>query len=130
MREIMTAAVLAIGLNQWVMAGETVVDDRYLSDREQGENWAGYGRTYFEQRYSPLDAINADNVEGLGIDWYLDLPNDRSLTGTPLAIDGVLYFNPGAAGHRRFTLPVTVGRLMVGDDGEISAEIIDLPVEP
>lgn len=27
--------------------------------------------------------------------------------------DGVLYFNPGAAGHRRFRLPVTVGRLTV-----------------
>lgn len=38
---------------------------------------------------------------------------------------GVLYFNPGSAGPRRFKLPVTVGKLMV--DGErISAEIITL----
>ena len=38
---------------------------------------------------------------------------------------GVLYFNPGSAGPRRFTLPVTVGRLLV--DGEsVEAEIIDL----
>lgn len=42
---------------------------------------------------------------------------------------GVLYFNPGAAGHRRFTLPVTVGRLTVGADGAITGEIIDLEVE-
>jgi putative phosphoesterase len=42
--------------------------------------------------------------------------------------DGVLYFNPGAAGHRRFTLPVTVGRLLIGDDGGVSGEIIDLEV--
>ena len=42
--------------------------------------------------------------------------------------DGVLYFNPGAAGHRRFTLPLTVGRLNVGDDGSVSGEIIDLGV--
>src|SRR5205085_2838412 len=27
--------------------------------------------------------------------------------------DGVLFFNPGAAGPRRFTLPVTVGRLRI-----------------
>lgn len=39
---------------------------------------------------------------------------------------GVLFFNPGAAGHRRFTLPVTVGRLTISDDGEIKAEIVDL----
>jgi uncharacterized protein len=40
-------------------------------------------------------------------------------------VDGVLRFNPGAAGPRRFTLPVTVGRLILAD-GELSAEIIDL----
>ena len=39
----------------------------------------------------------------------------------------VLYFNPGAAGHRRFRLPVTVGRLIVEED-DIDAEIIHLDV--
>ena len=93
MRAIVTAAILSVAISQSLSAGETVVDDAYLSNRAQGENWAGYGRTYFEQRYSPLDAINAGNVKDIGIEWYLDLPNDRSLTGTPLAVDGVLYFN-------------------------------------
>jgi uncharacterized protein len=37
--------------------------------------------------------------------------------------NGVLYFNPGSAGPRRFKLPVTVGRLTV-DGGDIRAEII------
>jgi putative phosphoesterase len=37
--------------------------------------------------------------------------------------NGVLYFNPGSAGPRRFKLPVTVGRLTV-DSGNIRAEII------
>lgn len=41
--------------------------------------------------------------------------------------DGVLYFNPGAAGHRRFRLPVTVGRLTV-DGGRVGAEIVHLDV--
>ena len=31
--------------------------------------------------------------------------------------DGVLYFNPGSAGPRRFKLPVSVGRLIVEDGG-------------
>jgi putative phosphoesterase len=39
---------------------------------------------------------------------------------------GVLFFNPGAAGHRRFQLPVTAGRLMVDDAGGITWEILDL----
>ena len=39
---------------------------------------------------------------------------------------GVLYFNPGSCGPRRFRLPVTVGLLTVGEDGEFKAEIVDL----
>jgi hypothetical protein len=37
-----------------------------------------------------------------------------------------LYFNPGSCGPRRFELPVTVGLLTVGTDGELAAEIIPL----
>lgn len=42
--------------------------------------------------------------------------------------DDVLYFNPGAAGHRRFQLPVTVGRIRVAEDGRFEAEIVHLEV--
>ncbi len=37
--------------------------------------------------------------------------------------NGVLYFNPGSAGPRRFKLPVTVGRLIVEEEN-VRAEII------
>jgi putative phosphoesterase len=39
--------------------------------------------------------------------------------------DGVLHFNPGSAGPRRFDLPISVGRLTISDGG-LQAEIIDL----
>jgi uncharacterized protein len=39
--------------------------------------------------------------------------------------NGVLYFNPGSAGQRRFRLPVSVGRLRVGGR-RASGEIIEL----
>lgn len=39
---------------------------------------------------------------------------------------GVLFFNPGSAGPRRFHLPVSVGRLTLDEDGKISGEIIYL----
>lgn len=39
--------------------------------------------------------------------------------------DGVLYFNPGSAGPRRFKLSATVGRLIV-DGKKIRGEIIGL----
>jgi uncharacterized protein len=40
---------------------------------------------------------------------------------------GVLHFNPGSAGPRRFSLPITVGRLHV-NAGRIAAEIVPLPI--
>ena len=39
--------------------------------------------------------------------------------------DGVLYFNPGSAGPRRFNLPIAVGRLVISDN-DVRGEIIEL----
>ncbi len=41
--------------------------------------------------------------------------------------DGVLYFNPGSAGPRRFKLPVSIGKLIV-EDGGVRGEILELQV--
>lgn len=38
---------------------------------------------------------------------------------------GVLYFNPGSAGPRRFKLPVTLGRLVV-ESGQVRGEIVEI----
>jgi len=40
---------------------------------------------------------------------------------------GVLYVNPGSAGPRRFTLPISVGELLVRADGAVSARTFELP---
>jgi putative phosphoesterase len=39
--------------------------------------------------------------------------------------NGVLYFNPGSAGPRRFSLPVSVGRLTI-EGNKVHAEVVDL----
>jgi uncharacterized protein len=39
--------------------------------------------------------------------------------------NGVLYFNPGSAGPRRFRLPVSVGRL-TAKGGKVSADIVEI----
>jgi putative phosphoesterase len=41
---------------------------------------------------------------------------------------GVLYFNPGSAGPRRFRLPVSVGKLVLGG-GHVHGEIVNLECE-
>jgi uncharacterized protein len=39
--------------------------------------------------------------------------------------NGVLYFNPGSAGPRRFNLPVSLGKLLIRER-EVRAELIEL----
>lgn len=41
---------------------------------------------------------------------------------------GVLYFNPGSCGPRRFELPVTIGLLTVDANGKLEPEIVPLSV--
>jgi hypothetical protein len=40
--------------------------------------------------------------------------------------DGVLFFNPGSAGPRRFQLPISLGRIRIDDNGSLHAELIPL----
>src|SRR5712672_1127889 len=68
------------------------VDDARITRADQDSaNWMTYGRTYSEQRFSPLARITADNVKQLGLAWYADLDTNRGQEATPLVIDGVLY---------------------------------------
>jgi quinohemoprotein ethanol dehydrogenase len=65
-----------------------------LVDTSNGRDWAGYGRTFGEQHYSPLRSVNDANVNTLGLAWWIDLETNNSST-VPLAVDGVLYFTTG-----------------------------------
>ena len=55
------------------------------------QNWLSHGRTYDEQRFSPLDAINRQNVGRLGLDWHFDFPTNRGMEATPIVVDGRMY---------------------------------------
>jgi PQQ-dependent dehydrogenase (methanol/ethanol family) len=62
------------------------------ADDEPG-NWLTHGRTYSEQRFSPLRQINAENVDELGLAWFFDLDTDRGQETTPIVVDGVMYIS-------------------------------------
>ncbi|ALO46005.1 PQQ-dependent dehydrogenase, methanol/ethanol family [Pseudohongiella spirulinae] len=60
------------------------------ADSEPGQ-WMSTGRTYWEQRYSPLTQINESNVDQLGLVWSSDLDTSRGQEATPIMVDGALY---------------------------------------
>ena len=69
------------------------VDGARILAAENNAEWLSYGRTYSEQRYSPLTQVTRDNVTTLGLAWYheFDAATDRGMEATPLIVDGVLY---------------------------------------
>jgi PQQ-dependent dehydrogenase (methanol/ethanol family) len=75
-----------------IRAATGAIDDARLvaADADTG-NWLTHGRTYAEQRYSPLSQIRADNAAQLGLAWSLELGTNRGVEATPIAVDGVLF---------------------------------------
>ena len=60
------------------------------ADTEPG-SWLTHGRTYGEQRFSPLTKVSTDTVGGLGLAWTYEMRTNRGASGTPLVVDGVMY---------------------------------------
>lgn len=121
-----TLTLAAICLSLAACAREApppVVDDAALADTSQSDEWLAFGRTYYEQRHSPLTQVNDRNVGNLRVAWYRDLPTDRSLYGTPLVVGGVMYFE-GSYNVLR-AVDATSGELLWEYDPEVIAHAGD-----
>ena len=70
-----TVFILTGCLADYYQPGEIAVVDaeRIINADREPQNWLAHGRTYDEQRFSPLTTINTDSVSKLGLAWYLDL---------------------------------------------------------
>jgi quinohemoprotein ethanol dehydrogenase len=71
-------------------------------------DWLTHGRTYDEQRFSPLAAIDQGNVKDLKLAWYFDLDTKRGQEATPLVVDGTMYVT--SAWSKVFALDARTGK--------------------
>ncbi|HEY2144593.1 MAG TPA: PQQ-dependent dehydrogenase, methanol/ethanol family [Steroidobacteraceae bacterium] len=90
------------------------------ADAEPG-NWLTYGRTYSEQRYSPLAGINDKNAKQLGLAWFADLDTNRGQEATPLVIDGVMYVSTAWSLVKAYD--AQTGRLLWAYDPQVHREL-------
>ncbi|NNF17406.1 MAG: PQQ-dependent dehydrogenase, methanol/ethanol family, partial [Gammaproteobacteria bacterium] len=98
------------------IAAATKIDAQVLSAPAAG-SWPTHGLSYKEQRHSPLDSINSDNVAQLGLAWYYDLDTNRGIEATPLIIDGVLYTT--ASWSKVYALDARSGALLWSYDPQV-----------
>src|SRR5687767_1070724 len=89
-------------------AAPTMVDEaKLVTAGSNVSEWLTHGRTYSEQRFSPLARIRTDNVSTLGLAWHFDLDTDRGQEATPLALNGMLLFS--TAWSKVFALDARTG---------------------
>ncbi|AKH42190.1 PQQ-dependent dehydrogenase (methanol/ethanol family) [Altererythrobacter atlanticus] len=68
-----------------------ITEERLLSAENDPDNWLGHGRTYAEQRFSPLSDINDGNISQLSLAWAVELDTNRGQEATPIVVDGIMY---------------------------------------
>jgi quinohemoprotein ethanol dehydrogenase len=97
------------------------VDEARLlrADQDSG-NWMSYGRTYDEQRFSPLKQINDQNVGQLALAWYTDMETPRGQEATPLVVDGVMYYT--TAWSKVFAANAATGQQLWAYDPKVPPE--------
>lgn len=106
---------LAVHLAQ---AGTANLGARRLQAADgEAHNWLSHGRTYSEQRYSPLAKIDQSNVGRLGLAWSYKLDIDRGIEATPIVVDGVMYTT--GAFSLVYALDAATGKLLWKYDPQV-----------
>jgi len=94
--------------------------ERIVNADHEPQNWLTHGRSYNEQRFSPLKRITDQNVSQLGLAWYYDLDTHRGQEATPIVVDGVMYFT--SAWSKVFALNAATGAPLWSYDPKVPGE--------
>ena len=82
-----------------------------------GEDWPTTGRTFADQRFSPLTQINTETVGKLGLAWHHEFDTDRGQEATPVEVDGVLYTT--SAWSKVYAFDARTGALLWSYDPQV-----------
>lgn len=103
------------------LASYAQVDANRLSRADQEpDQWFTPSRDAGGRYYSPLEDINAKNVDRLGFAWDYPLGTKRGLEATPVVVDGVMY----AAGNwgRVYALDAVTGHELWTYDPQVDGQ--------
>ncbi len=81
----------ALALVVTLVACAGLFSGEFATDALPDTDWVLHGLDAGERRYSPLDEIERENVDRLGLVWSFDLHTRRGVEATPLIVDGVMY---------------------------------------
>jgi glucose dehydrogenase len=100
----------------------SVTAQRVANANAEPGNWLSHGRTYFEQRFSPLDQINTGNIEQLKLSWFFDFDDYNVVEATPLVVDGRMYVT--AAKGKLYAMDAATGEELWRYDPKVPPEAL------
>ena len=84
---------LVLPLLLFIFSCSEAVDSKnpLINFNSSPNEWLLHGRTYAEERHSPLDQINTSNVDQIGLSWSFETGTNRGHETTPIVKDGVMF---------------------------------------
>src|ERR1700730_678705 len=86
--------------------GLDVTDPMMLNAESDENNWLLHGRTYDNQRYSPLKQITADNAKSLALVALVQTGMTASFEATPAVVNGVMYLTTPVVNRKMVIMAV------------------------
>jgi alcohol dehydrogenase (cytochrome c) len=83
-----------------------VTDAMMLNAAADQQNWLLHGRSYDNQRYSPLTQITADNVKSLQLAALVQTGITASFETTPIVVNGIMYLTTPVVNHKMLIIAV------------------------
>ena len=112
------AAALALS------CGSAIADEALDRAVQNDNNWSMYGRTYDNQRFSPLKEIDEKNVGDLKLAWAFQVGALRSNEASPIVIDGTLYISSSSGPKNVFALDAKTGVLKWRFQPEVAEDVL------
>ncbi len=110
-----------IASSQTKKTGNVTVARIIAEEKNDQGNWLVHGRTFDEQRFSPLKQINEQNVKQLGLAWHYKLDVDRGVEASPIVVDGVMYTT--GAFSIVYAFDAAAGKLLWKYDPQVNREV-------
>lgn len=86
-------------------------------------NWAMYGRTYSNDRYSPLTDINDQNVGQMKLAWAFQVGTVQGEEASPIVIDGTMYLSSANGPAHVYAIDATTGKMKWQYDTQIAEDV-------
>lgn len=87
-------------------ANVNVSDAMMLTAQTDDSNWLLHGRTYDNQRYSPLHQITTENIKSLNLVALVQTGMTASFETTPIVVNGVMYITTPVVNHKMLIMAI------------------------